>query len=150
MSRIRDKNIAKKFKMPFYKIMGTIPDNISNDIKRLIQTDDMSLMPNISNTIAGILKSEISNLSANQYDDPLLEEPRTLRPVLDTTSVFYINVSPIVVPEIKFLLGSPYNLRKNSVVFINDRDPHFLTQPTNMKTMLMRGTFVWDVNVHAD
>ena len=149
MSKIQDKNIAKKFKMPFYKIMGTIPDNISNDIKRLIQTDDMSLMPNISNTIAGILNSKISNLSADQYDESL-EEKCPVRPLLDTTSIFYINVSPIVVPEINFLLGSSYNLRKNSVVFINDRDPHKLIQPNNMKTMLMRGTFVWDVNIHAD
>jgi len=149
MSKIRDKHIAKKFKMPFYKIMGTIPNNISNDIKRLIQTNDMSLMPNISNTISGILKSEISNLSADQYNESL-EERCTVRPLLDTTSVFYINVSPIVVPEISFSFKNSYNLRKNSVVFINDRDPHRLIQPNNMKTMLMRGTFVWDVNIHAD
>ncbi|MDA8883009.1 hypothetical protein N9I00_01265 [bacterium] len=149
MSKIQDKHIAKKFKMPFYKIMGTIPDNTSKDIKRLIQTNDMSLMPNISKTIAGILKSEVSNLSADQYDESL-DERGVVRPILDTTSIFYINVSPIVVPEINNLLGNSYNLRKNAVVFINDRDPHYLTQPNNMKTMLMRGTFVWDVNIHAD
>jgi len=149
MSKIQDKYTAKKFKMPFYKIMGTIPDNTSKDIKRLIQTNDMSLMPNISKTIAGILKSEVSNLSADQYDESL-DERGVVRPILDTTSIFYINVSPIVVPEISFSFKNSYNLRKNSVVFINDRDPHRLIQPNNMKTMLMRGTFVWDVNIHAD
>ncbi len=149
MSRIVDAQKALAYRMPMYKVMGNISSDTERLIKKSILADDNSNIPRITDDIQRILQTQIFDTNTDFQTVSYTNNYNNTQDILNLRSRFIINVSPIAYPEI-IIDNRKYDLGKNNIIFINHRHSYTISQPADVKTMLLTGMFDWDVSKHAD
>jgi hypothetical protein len=149
MSRIVDGQKALAYRMPMYKVMGNIPSDTERLIKKSILTGDKSNIRRITDVIQRILQTKVFDIETVFQTVSYTTDYNNTQDILNLRSRFILNVSPITNPEI-IIDNRKYDLGKNNIVFINHRYSYSISEPGNVKTMLMTGMFDWDVLKHAD
>ena len=149
MSRLVRNKVTKDLKMPEFKILGTITDNTADKIKDLVINGNKSVIVDIVNELTGIIGSPIRDISADLYDEPVNHNMAVSRNYEDTKSIFFLNVSPFVDPEI-IIEEKKYNLLQNRVAFVNHKYPHRLVQNKKIDMILLSGVFDWNTEIHGD
>jgi len=149
MSRIVDKIEALEFRMPMFKVMGSISSKTEIDIKKYILNNGTGNINSIKDNIEKVLQEIISDIKIEYHEVAFNNDYHNTQKILDTNSRFIINVSPISDPEIT-IDGRTYPIVKNRIIFVNHRYPYTISVTNDSKTMLMSGMFNWNVNKHAD
>lgn len=149
MSRLVRNKAVKDLKMPEFKVLGTITDVTAEKIKDLVINGNNSVVPDIVNSLNDIIGAPIRDISADLYDEPVDHRMAVSRNYEDTKSVFFLNVSRFVDPEM-FIDEKRYNLLVNKIVFVNHRYPHRLVQNKKIDMILLSGVFDWNTEIHGD
>lgn len=149
MSRIADLHVARKLKMPLCKRMGKISSNTEKFIRKMILVDNYSNIEEIKKDIQGVLQTVVSDIKTYSEETDYNISYRNTQEILNISSIFIINVSPIAVPVIN-IENESFDLGKNIITFINHRYAYDILHNAKSNTMLLTGMFDWDVNKHAD
>lgn len=149
MSRLVRSKAVKDLKMPEFKVLGTITDGTANKIKDLVLNGNNSVITDVVDTLIDIIGVPIRDISADLYDEPVQHNMAVSRNYEDPKSIFFLNVSQFVDPEM-FIDEKRYNLARNKVTFVNHRYPHRLVQSKKIDMILLSGVFDWNPEIHGD
>ena len=149
MSRLVRSKAVKDLKMPEFKVLGTITDVTANKIKDLVLNGNNSVITDVVDTLIDIIGVPIRDISADLYDEPVQHNMAVSRNYEDPKSIFFLNVSQFVDPEM-FIDEKRYNLARNKVTFVNHRYPHRLVQSKKIDMILLSGVFDWNPEIHGD
>jgi hypothetical protein len=148
MSRIARKQFSAKLNMPDMKIMGTLPDDISKKLSKMVITQNTENSKDVISTVNQILNCPISNVKADLYKEAI-EGNSQINQKYDlenVAAVFYL----ITDGEMNIEIGkNTISMIPNKIYFINDRNVYRVVKKTNRPTCLMSGIFRWDKEVHG-
>lgn len=142
---IRDK-FDKEHQMPATKVMGTISTVIATKITQMVISADTSEAKNIVDNINTILKTQITDINADQFPEPFVSETKMNIDYSKPTGLFFLVTSGDASIKIE---GKEINLQQRKIVFINERIPYNILSPKSGTLVMLSARFIWDKNIHA-
>ena len=147
MSKIVRQIFNKKHSMPDSKVMGTINSKISSKLTRLIMSGDKSDIVEIIDHINVILDTRISNISADLFQEPFTSNAIISSNYDEPTGVFYL----INQGNAELIVGSTrIKLMNNKIVFVNERNSHYIEKLNKSNLVMLSGRFTWDIEKHGE
>lgn len=147
MSKIVRQIFNKKHSMPDSKVMGTINSKISSKLTRLIMSGDKSDIVEIIDHINVILDTRISNISADLFQEPFTSNAIISSNYDEPTGVFYL----ITQGNAELIVGSTrIKLMNNKIVFVNERNSHYIEKLNKSNLVMLSGRFTWDIEKHGE
>ena len=146
MSKIVRDKFNKEHQMPTTQVMGTISPVIATKINQMVISGDTSESKTIVDTINTILKTQITDINADQFPEPFVSETKMNVDYTKPTGLFFLVASGNASVKIE---GKTINLQKRKIVFINERIPYNILSPTNSRLIMLSARFTWDKNIHA-
>ena len=142
---VRDK-FNKEHQMPITQVMGTISPTIATKINQMVISGDTSEAKIIVDNINTILKTQITDINADQFPEPFVSETKMNVDYTKPTGLFFLVASGNASVKIE---GKTINLQERKIVFINERIPYNILSPTNSRLIMLSARFTWDKNIHA-
>jgi len=147
MSKIARQEFNKKHAMPDYKVMGTISDNISKKLTKLIQTGDKEDIIEIIDHINLILNTRIKGISADIFVDPFEGKPNISTSYDNTEVVLYI----ISQGNAQLTIGNTtIDAQPNKIYMINDRNIYKISKNNKTRLSMLSAVFEWDKELHGE
>tara|TARA_A200000159_G_scaffold153227_2_gene164972 strand:- start:17634 stop:18074 length:441 start_codon:yes stop_codon:yes gene_type:complete len=146
MSKIQRDKFNAEYNMPSTKILGTISAPIGNKINKMIVSGDTSDAKLIVDSINSILKTTITDISADTFPEPFQSDSKMNLNYDEPTGLFFLVTQGNV--EIR-VDGQSFKLQTNKIFFINERLPYVVLSPDSSRVNMFSAKFMWDKNIHA-
>tara|TARA_Y100000310_G_scaffold59565_1_gene54926 strand:+ start:2766 stop:3206 length:441 start_codon:yes stop_codon:yes gene_type:complete len=146
MSKIVRDKFNKEHQMPTTQVMGTISPAIATKINQMVISGDTSEAKIIVDNINTILKTQITDINADQFPEPFVSETKMNVDYSKPTGLFFLVTSGEANVKIE---GKEFQLHERKIVFINERIPYNILSPTNSRLIMLSARFTWDKDIHA-
>lgn len=149
MSRLARRKYNNILKMPDYKIMGTLPNDMSQRLTKMVTTGDTSDSGELISSIIKILNSPIKNVKADNLLTPV-ESKHQISVNYDTDNpigIFYLITSGSLTLEIG---KDKIEMIPNKIYFVNDRNVYRVVKTSKTPTCVMSGIFNWNKDIHGE
>jgi|TARA_B100000035_G_scaffold72366_1_gene59698 hypothetical protein len=147
MSKLQRDQFNQKYGMPDeIKIMGTVPTNISSLVNQMVLEQNTENAKKIVDTINNILKTQITDISADQFPEPFQSDAKMNNDFVNPTGVFYL----VTLGDAKVRMNKKdFNLPLHKIVFVNERVPYIILSQSTNKLIMLSARFVWDKINHG-
>ena len=142
---VRDK-FNKEHQMPTTKVMGTVSPAIATKINQMVISGDTSEAKTIVDSINTILKTQITDINADQFPEPFVSETKMNVDYSKPTGLFFLVTQGEASVKIE---GREFQLHERKIIFINERIPYNILSPTNSRLIMLSARFTWDKDIHA-
>ena len=146
MSKIVRDKFNKEHQMPTTQVMGTVSPAIATKINQMVISGDTSEAKTIVDSINTILKTQITDINADQFPEPFVSETKMNVDYSKPTGLFFLVTSGEASVKIE---GKEMQLHERKIVFINERIPYNILSPKSGRLVMLSARFTWDKNVHA-
>lgn len=148
MSRLARRQYNAKLNMPDFKVLGTLPDDVSKKITNMVVNKRLEHNDDIVGTIVRLLDSQIKNVKADLLSAPIEGKFQisTNYSVEDPVGVFYI----ISEGSLTLQVGKKtIDMVPNKIYFVNDRNTYRVFKNNEIRTCVLSGIFAWDKDKHG-
>lgn len=146
MSKIQRKAFDKKHAMPDFKVMGTINSTIADKLSKLVLTGDKTDIIEIIEHINSILKTNISDISADVFVEPFEGDAKFSTEYITPTGLIYL----ITKGNAKLHVADKIiDTQPNKIYFVNDRNTHRVSKNNNNRLIMLSAKFIWDKVLHG-
>ena len=146
MSKIARQQYNAKYKMPDYKIMGTITPAIQKKLTDLVTTGDKSDIIEIIDSINLVLGTRISDISADIFPEPFSSKTQISNNYNEPTGVFFLTTSG----DAELVIGDRrVKLQHGKITFVNERNMYSVDKQNNTRLIMLSGKFTWDPERHG-
>lgn len=146
MSKIVRDKFNKEHQMPITQVMGTVSPAIATKINQMVISGDTSEAKVIVDNINTILKTQITDINADQFPEPFVSETKMNVDYSKPTGLFFLVTSGEASVKIE---GKEFQLHERKIVFINERIPYNILSQTNSRLIMLSARFTWDKDIHA-
>ena len=146
MSKIVRDKFNKEHQMPTTQVMGTISPAIATKINQMVISGDTSEAKIIVDNINTILKTQITDINADQFPEPFVSETKMNVDYSKPTGLFFLVTQGEASVKIE---GREFQLHERKIIFINERIPYNILSPTNSRLIMLSARFTWDKDIHA-
>lgn len=146
MSRLLKRKFQGEHKMPDFKVMGSVNDDICKLMTDMAVNRTTDNAQTIVTAVTRVLKADINNMMVDAYVEPFETNWIQRMNYQQPTGIFYLiseGTATIKFPR------KEISLVPGSVMFIDERQTFKVLNNTNTRVSLMSGRFTWDKDVHG-
>lgn len=147
MSKLKRKEFNKKWSMPEFKVLGTISQDIANKINDMVTTGNKDNVKEIITSISSMLGTDITNVSADIWQEPFQSEFVNTNEYVNPTGIFFLCTKGSARLDVDV---KSYNMDTNKLYFVDERCKHRIVQNKNKTLIMLTASFLWNPKIHGE